>query len=204
VFTVDKAVRASDVLKSIEMHNSTASEPLSIEKFNENDECAIVTFEKGQRFLQHPFYAVMREVEEEEENAGGSAEGGDSDPTQSSGTKKYCKWTADGATTDSRVKKRVFGELASDLVQDSILPTLTKRSRGGKKSTEVMICHFYSELWCGWVMVSMTDSFFSRRRGKAHRGRWGVSHHPVYPIRSRSPSRVHSAVLLVRPVRRGL
>ncbi len=129
VFTVEKPIKACDVLKSIDEFNGSATEPLTLEKFNEDDESMIVLFEKGQRFLQHPFYAAIQEVRDSSSTSGGE------EP-------KIWEWTADGVPDSSRHhhnSKRVVGELASDLVEDSILPSAPKRARAVPKSTEVML-----------------------------------------------------------------
>lgn len=129
VFTVEKPVRASDVLKSIEGFNSSSSTPLTLEKFNEDDVCMIVTFEKGQRFMQHPFYSIVQEVKEDSSN----------DPEMRAS--KVWEWTAtfnNSMPSASKQKKRVVDELASDLVEDAILPSASKRERNGPKPSPLL------------------------------------------------------------------
>jgi hypothetical protein len=90
-----------------------------LEKFQESEDL-IVTFEKGQRFLQHPFYAVIQEVKKM--------------PVGEGETPKIWEWTVNGIPESLR-HKRVVGELSSDLVDDSIFPSAPKRDRSSKADT---------------------------------------------------------------------
>lgn len=140
VFTVSKPMKACDVLKSIHEFNEKATEPLVLEPFKvdgmaeDASGLMIVTFEKGQRFLQHPFYAIIQELKIQ-------------DGRESSSSPKVWEWTADGMPVSSR-HKRVVGELVSDLVQDAILPSAPKRGRGGHKNAaqeviQLLLLRFY-------------------------------------------------------------
>jgi hypothetical protein len=108
VITMDKPMRASDVLSSLK-------DGLCLEKF-ENCDDLIVTFEKGQRYLQHPFYVVVQGVK--------------SAATEDDATLRYWQWVSDGEPVK---RKRVVGELLSDLVEESINPSAPKRERVGSK-----------------------------------------------------------------------
>jgi hypothetical protein len=108
VFTVEKPIRACDVVKAVEEFNANGTVPVTLEKFNDSEDM-IVVFEKGQRYLQHPFYSVIQEAK-------------NSDQPQ------IWEWTSDGVPESMR-SKRVAGDLVSDLVEDSILPSAPKRDR---------------------------------------------------------------------------
>jgi hypothetical protein len=79
----------------------------------------IVTFEKGQRFMQHPFYVVIQEAKKV--------------PIVEGESPIVWEWTVDGIPESMR-HKRVAGELLSDLVDDSIFPSSNKRERNSKES----------------------------------------------------------------------
>ena len=125
IFTVEKPMKGVDVLKAITDFNAGCVEgALKLEKFQESEDL-IVTFEKGQRFLQHPFYALIQEVKKM--------------PVGEGETPKIWQWTVDGIPESLR-HKRVVGELSSDLVDDSIFPSAPKRDRISKAdTTEVSI-----------------------------------------------------------------
>jgi hypothetical protein len=125
IFTVEKPMKGVDVLKAITDFNAGCEGgALNLEKFQESEDL-IVTFEKGQRFLQHPFYAVIQEVKKM--------------PVGEGETPKIWEWTVDGIPESLR-HKRVVGELSSDLVDDSIFPSAPKRDRNSKAdTTEVSI-----------------------------------------------------------------
>ena len=125
VFTVEKPVKACDVLRVIEGFNSSAGEAaLSLEKFQDSEDF-IVTFEKGQRFLQHPFYAVIQAVKKV--------------PSVEGEAQRIWEWSIDGIPESVR-HKRVAGELSSDLVDDSIFPAAPKRDRTGPKQDIAKVC----------------------------------------------------------------
>ena len=125
VFTVEKPVKACDVLKAIEGFNSGAGESaLNLEKFQDSEDF-IVTFEKGQRFLQHPFYSVIQEVKKA--------------PVVEGEAQRIWEWSIDGIPESMR-HKRVAGELSSDLVEDSIVPSAPKRDRTGPKQEPAKVC----------------------------------------------------------------
>jgi hypothetical protein len=115
VFTVDKSIKVSDVIVSMNEYNSKAEEQLKLETFDGCD--SIITFEKGPRYLHHPFYAVIHEAK----NSVGVE------------PQRFWEWTADGVS-DSRKCKRVVSELASELVDESITPSAEKRERTSAKS----------------------------------------------------------------------
>lgn len=119
VFTVDKPTRASDVLSSLQ-------DGFCLEKFDGCDDL-IVTFEKGQRYLQHPFYVVVQGVK--------------SAAVEDDASPRYWQWISDGEPVK---RKRVVGELASDLVEESINPSATKRERVGYKQSEVFVIYFFA------------------------------------------------------------
>lgn len=120
VFTVEKPMKACDVLKALEVFNANTGEEtaVALEKFKDSDDM-IVTFEKGQRFLQHPFYVVIREAKKV--------------PIAEGESPIVWEWTVDGIPESMR-HKRVAGELLSDLVDDSIFPSSQKRERNSKVS----------------------------------------------------------------------
>jgi hypothetical protein len=124
VFTVEKPIRACDVLKAVDAFNAEASDPITLEKFDGSDDM-IVTFEKGQRYMQHPFYAVIQETKDQSVTEGCEAS-------------KVWEWSADGIPESMR-HKRVAGELVSDLVEDSIVPSASKRERGAVKAVVEVI-----------------------------------------------------------------
>ena len=128
VFTVEKPVKACDVLRAIEGFNSGAGveSPLNLEKFQDSEDF-IVTFEKGQRFLQHPFYSVIQEVRRA--------------PSVEGEARRIWEWSVDGIPESVR-HKRVAGELSSDLVDDSIFPAAPKRDRAGPKQESAKVCVF--------------------------------------------------------------
>ena len=117
IFTVEKPMKGVDVLKAITAECGEGA--LNLEKFQESEDL-IVTFEKGQRFLQHPFYAVIQEVKKM--------------PVGEGETPKIWEWTVDGIPESLR-HKRVVGELSSDLVDESIFPSAPKRDRNSKADT---------------------------------------------------------------------
>ena len=151
VLTVENPIKASDVLKAVEMFNTSIpnksaeevvvvteeeeeKSALKIEKFMECD--IIVTFEKGQRFLQHPFYAVINEAKTCLIPSVILLNEGEVSPS-----KAYWEWSFDGAPVSHRYK-RMSGELASAFVEDAISPSSAKRVKGNittsnytKKST---------------------------------------------------------------------
>ena len=128
VFTVEKPIRMCDVLRAIEAFNSGAGEAaLKLVRFQESADL-IVTFEKGQRFMQHPFYVVIQEAKKA--------------PVVEGEPQRIWEWSVDGIPESVR-HKRVAGELTSDLVGDAILPSAPKRSSpGGKPMEEVRWCCF--------------------------------------------------------------
>jgi len=126
IFTVESPIRASDVLKAVDVFNATPDvSPLTLVKFMDGD--IIITFEKGQRFLQHPFYAVIHEAKCLSQN---EADGEPSPPP------RVWEWSFDGVPVSHRYK-RMSGELASALVQDSISPSSVKRAKGVKTAKTV-------------------------------------------------------------------
>lgn len=128
MFTAEKPTRARDVLKAVDEFNAEATDPLSVEKFDGCDDM-IVTFEKGQMYMQHPFYIAIQEVKDQSVSEGGDA------PSSS----KVWQWTADGIP-DSMRHKRVAGDLVSDLVEDAILPSAPKREpKRAKAVAEVVL-----------------------------------------------------------------
>jgi hypothetical protein len=126
MFTTEKPTRARDVLKVVDAFNAEAAAPLSIEKFDGCDDM-IVTFEKGQLFMQHPFYTAIKEIKDQSVSEGGDAS-----------SSKVWEWTADGIP-DSMRHKRVAGELVSDLVDDAILPSAPKRERKRVKAVAEVV-----------------------------------------------------------------
>jgi hypothetical protein len=121
VLTVDKSMRASNILDAVR------SIGLELEKFEGCDDF-IVTFEKGQRFLAHPFYRLVQTVRQED-----AVVNNDMDAAQ-----RFWQWVSDG-TTEPVKRKRLAGELASDLVEDAITPSAPKREHGSVKSKVVSL-----------------------------------------------------------------
>ena len=122
VLTVDKAVRASDVLHSVAAFNTNVADEaarLNLEQFGDSQDL-IVTFEKGQRYLQHPFFLIFQGVKSSVRVEG--------EP------QTFWEWTSDGKSEPMK-RKRVTGELISDLVEDAINPSASKRERGSKTDT---------------------------------------------------------------------
>jgi hypothetical protein len=119
IFTVEKPMKACDVLKALDEFNANAGEAaVNLEKFKDSEDM-IVTFEKGQRFMQHPFYVVIQEAKKV--------------PIVEGESPIVWEWTVDGIPESMR-HKRVAGELLSDLVDDSIFPSSNKRERNSKES----------------------------------------------------------------------
>lgn len=125
VFTVDKSIKVSDVMDAMKEYNSNAEEQLKLETFDGCD--SIITFEKGPRYLHHPFYAVIHEAK----NSVGVE------------PQRFWEWTADGVS-DTKKCKRVVSELVSELVDESITPSAEKRERTASKSRiEEVLLHFF-------------------------------------------------------------
>ena len=118
IFTAEKPMKGVDVLKAITDFNAECGEErmVNLETFQDSKDL-IVTFEKGQRFLQHPFYAVIQEAKKA--------------PVGEGEAPKSWEWTHDGIPESLR-HKRAVGELSSDLVDDSIFPSAPKRDRISK------------------------------------------------------------------------
>jgi hypothetical protein len=134
VLTVEKAVRASDVLHSVAAFNTNVADEaarLCLEQFGDCQDM-IVTFEKGQRYLQHPFYLIVQGVK--------SSVGVEGEPQM------FWEWTSDGKSEPVK-RKRVTGELLSDLVEDSINPSAPKRERGSKSDTVEVILALYRSMY---------------------------------------------------------
>ena len=122
VFTVDKSARACDILAAV------TGLGLELEKFEGCDEL-IVTFEKGQRYLQHPFYRLVQGVRQE-----------DAANSVVDAPQRFWQWVSDG--TEPVKRKRLAGELASDLVDEAITPSAPKREHvaSGLKEDMDKVC----------------------------------------------------------------
>jgi hypothetical protein len=94
---------------------------LCLEKFD-GCEDLIITFEKGQQYVHHPFYVVIQGV-----TSGSSDE---------DATPRFWQWESDGSPVK---RKRVASELASDLVEDAIIPSALKREHGPIKADAEVI-----------------------------------------------------------------
>ena len=180
IFTVEKPVRVCDVLKAIEGFNSGAGElALKLEKFQDNEEL-IVKFEKGQRFMQHPFYTLIQEAKKI--------------PVVEGEPQRIWEWGVDGIPGSVR-HKRVAGELTSDLVEDSILPSDPKRSTGppSKQSDEdaMKVCVVSLSLVCircvepviNRILSQATSSILkkiaqskTKSKSSSHLGSFGSTH----------------------------
>ena len=124
VFTVEIPIKASDVLKAVELFNAEQNEsPLTLENFMDGGDI-IITFEKGQRFLQHPFYAVIHEAKRISQNIAVVAADGDIIPPPP----LVSEWSFDGIPVSHRYK-RMSGELASAFVEEAISPSSVKRTK---------------------------------------------------------------------------
>ena len=137
MLTVDKAVRASDVLHSVAAFNTNVADEaarLNLEQFGDSQDL-IVTFEKGQRYLQHPFFLIFQGVK--------SLVGIE--------PQMFWEWTSDGKSEPMK-RKRATGELISDLVEDAINPSASKRERGSKTDTVEVILAM-----CRLVFIEQID-----------------------------------------------
>ncbi len=119
IMTVSKSMKGSDVMAAL------VDAGLCLEKFDGFDDL-ILTFEKGQQYVHHPFYAVMQGVK-----SGSSSE---------DATPRFWQWESDGSPSK---RKRVASELASDLVEDAIIPSAPKREHGPIKADAEVILLFY-------------------------------------------------------------
>ena len=127
VLAVEKAVKAQDVLSAVSNFNASAGEDAKIclEKF-EDCQDTIITFDKGQLYLQHPFYVIVQGI-----RSSARVEG---EPP------RFWEWTSD--STQLKKRKRVAEELDSDLVVESISPSAPKRERSSKTIEVVLFFCF--------------------------------------------------------------